>query len=128
MIDALAPNGTAASALASSASAMATVLAPAAAEVPQWVLDLHQFRQRLFLRVVEPLIVLLLGPADPAHEDPSRMAIDSSHRRLGFLPSYVEDVNYLRASSMSFAVRKTEALPNCINSSSCACHVNQCQC
>lgn len=67
---------------------------PPAVEIPRWIIDLHHFRRRLFLHVIEPIIVLLLGPG---------AAVDSSHRRLGFLPSYVEDVNYLHASSMSFA-------------------------
>ena len=75
------------------------------ADIPSWVLDLHDFRRRLFLRVVEPVIVFLLGPGDSAGAlgSPPAVAADPSHRRLGFLPSYVEDVNYLRASSMSFA-------------------------
>ncbi|KAL7532115.1 hypothetical protein ACHAXR_005624, partial [Thalassiosira sp. AJA248-18] len=79
-------------------------------EIPQWAIDLHYFRKRLFLRVIEPIIVFLLGPASADYDadqliQQQQQHLDdpSSHRRLGFLPSYVEDVNYLRASSMSFA-------------------------
>ena len=35
---------------------------------PQWAHDFVAFRQRLFLAVVEPVIVTLLGPVDPHHE------------------------------------------------------------
>lgn len=98
--------------LVSSANAMTTFPPLAAGEIPQWLLDLHHLRKRLFLYAIEPIIVLLLGPAAAATGDggdatlpssSSSHAADPSHRRLGFLPSYVEDVNYLRASSMSFA-------------------------
>lgn len=78
-----------------------------AVEVPQWMIDLYHFRTRLFLRVVEPIIVFLLGPVaeDVGGQAPiaSSSHAGPSHRRLGFLPSYVEDVSYLRANSMSFA-------------------------
>ena len=86
--------------------------ATTAVQIPQWMTDMHHFRKRLFLRVVEPIIVFLLGPAtndpnDRHHAGASSSSMmdhaDPTHRRLGFLPSYVEDVNYLRASSMSFA-------------------------
>ncbi|KAL9188190.1 hypothetical protein ACHAXT_006568 [Thalassiosira profunda] len=94
-------------ALASASSAMATNSTGGgpAVEIPQWMIDAHHLRKRVFLRVIEPVICLLLGPADDL--DASTLTYDPhadpSHRRLGFLPSYVEDVNYLRASSMSFA-------------------------
>ena len=82
--------------------------------IPQWMIDAHHIRKRLFLRVIEPIIVFLVGPAtDGDHNDATinnnysshqhEMHADTTHRRLGFLPSYVEDVNYLRATSMSFA-------------------------
>ena len=93
-----------------------------AISVPQWVIDLHDFRQRLFLRTIEPIIELFLGPASASsnnnyninnnHDhyydynyDPTETtaAVDAQHRRLSFLPSYVEDVNYLRTNSMTFA-------------------------
>ena len=79
-------------------------------QIPQWMIDLHYVRKRLFLQVIEPIIVFLLGPHDDGvsnnhhHQHATIIShADQSHRRLGFLPSYVEDVNYLRASSMSFA-------------------------
>ncbi len=84
-----------------------------AISVPQWLIDLHDFRKRLFLQTIEPIIELLLGPA--AHNNNhsteynefdatiSIDPVDAQHRRLSFLPSYVEDVSYLRANSMTFA-------------------------
>ena len=100
--------------MAAAASTLNSTMISAAAattaiEVPQWMIDMHHFRKRTFLRVVEPIIVFILGPAKNDTTSPiggysSIMHhADPSHRRLGFLPSYVEDVNYLRASSMSFA-------------------------
>ena len=101
--------------------------------IPQWMIELHHTRKRLFLKLVEPIIVFLLGPTDQQYytdyyDDITNSSsgytstgeyytdnefttttsinnqhISSTHRRLGFLPSYVEDVSYLRASSMSFA-------------------------
>ena len=68
--------------------------------IPQWAVDVHMWRQQLFLDYVEPVIVFVLGPVET---EPQRMLGDATHRRLGFLPSYVEDVNYLKANSMSFA-------------------------
>jgi len=38
------------------------------AAAPQWAHDFVAFRQRLFLAVVEPVIVTFLGPVDPHHE------------------------------------------------------------
>ena len=104
-------------------------------EIPQWMIELHHTRKKLFLKVVEPIIVFLLGPTDQQYYTDyyddgitdnssgytstgeyntnsefttatsinNNQHISSTHRRLGFLPSYVEDVSYLRASSMSFA-------------------------
>ena len=85
-------------------------------QIPQWMIDAHLYRKRLFLRVVEPVLVLLLGPAEAAddgdkynHRDERGSStsttpltskyyddddnflgpIDASHRRLGLLPSWV---------------------------------------
>lgn len=92
-------------------------------EIPQWLIDAQHLRRRLFLRIVEPIIVLLLGPVvdtnnrdDQAQADAyyaaadfddiyyinatataassSYTASDSNHRRLSFLPSWVENPNY----------------------------------
>uniref|UniRef100_A0A6U6K111 CSC1/OSCA1-like 7TM region domain-containing protein n=2 Tax=Odontella aurita TaxID=265563 RepID=A0A6U6K111_9STRA len=143
--------------------------AAAAVEVfpPQWMHDLVEFRTRLFLLIVEPIIVAVLGPVEtdrgggswstddgsnPLVEDKveeldhgafalssgvnidcddvdagyngpcynrsdaangnlvlfSRadyagdVHADDSHRRLGFLPNYIEDVGAFRETSMSF--------------------------
>lgn len=108
-------------------------------QIPQWMIELHYTRKRVFLNVIEPIIVFILGPSTQAdhfldynnnygfndgdtllmggefdiipynnnnNADTDEMLhehVTSTHRRLGFLPSYVEDVSYLRASSMSFA-------------------------
>ena len=108
-------------------------------QIPQWMIELHYTRKKLFLNVIEPIIVFILGPSTQAdhfldynydndggdtsiimgdefditaaynnNNDASMLQqeqqhVSSTHRRLGFLPSYVEDVSYLRASSMSFA-------------------------
>lgn len=85
--------------------------AAAAATAPQWMHDLIDFRQRLFLRTVEPIIVTLVGPVvDSAvryEDDVPRLlcdgCVDQSHRRLGFLPSYVSNVKAFKETSMSFA-------------------------
>ena len=86
-----------------------------AVQVPQWLIDLHRMRQDLFLRIVEPVIVFILGPGrgdedehEVMHHSPfasDHRDVDSSHRRLlaGFLPDYVEDVSSFRETSMSFA-------------------------
>jgi hypothetical protein len=81
-------------------------------QIPQWMIDSHLYRKRLFLRVVEPIIVFLFGPAEAAddggyhHRDdvdstlsskPSAHdsdgdfvgLVDASHRRLSLLPSWV---------------------------------------
>lgn len=86
-------------------------------QAPQWMVNFVDFRKRLFLRTVEPVIVMLLGPV----EDNSTIAVveegsvsstryshrknhtSQHHRQLGFLPNYVEDVNSFKETSMSFA-------------------------
>ncbi|KAL7550547.1 hypothetical protein ACHAWF_013767 [Thalassiosira exigua] len=108
---------------ASAAAAAVGTAARTAADLPPWMIELHRLRKRWFLRIVEPLIVFALGPAEDDgtnataawerrahphefHPDPPfefEFHADPAHRRLNFLPSYVEDVSYLRASSMSFA-------------------------
>mmetsp|Transcript_15271 Transcript_15271/g.22739 ORF Transcript_15271/g.22739 Transcript_15271/m.22739 type:complete len:1183 (-) Transcript_15271:1847-5395(-) len=76
---------------------------------PQWMFDLHEFRQRAFLEYIEPIIVALVGPMEEEGVPTFGASHDtyaddvSQHRRLGFLPSYVEDVSRFRETSMSFA-------------------------
>ncbi|KAL7521595.1 hypothetical protein ACHAWX_006274 [Stephanocyclus meneghinianus] len=88
-----------------------------AIQIPQWMIELHHFRQQLFLRVIEPLIELILGPSSEASSDndddltsayefltnPQNRHVSPEHRRLGFLPSYIEDASSFHATSMSFA-------------------------
>ena len=100
-------------------------------QAPQWMIDFIAFRKRLFLRTVEPIIVFLLGPLEeeistsstsiatassnyyvPDYDPDLDLDLEEqeewqiqyhSHRRLSFLPNYVEDVKYFKETSMSFA-------------------------
>jgi hypothetical protein len=88
--------------------------------VPQWLIDVHEYRQEVFLKVVEPVICFILGPVVVQEEEEQESAPAASsltditndnnnaitndhHRRLGFLPNYVEDVSSFHETSMSFA-------------------------
>ncbi len=44
--------------------ATATTSIPTAIELPEWVINVHNFRKRLFMQIVEPVIVYLLGPVE----------------------------------------------------------------
>jgi hypothetical protein len=95
---------------------------------PAWMVEFVEFRQRLFLQTIEPIIVGILGPAlseeelataatstssigdvSPSSFAPHRNGIlgdetaEAMHRRLGFLPDYVENAASFRDTSMSFA-------------------------
>jgi hypothetical protein len=89
---------------------------------PAWMVEFVNFRKRLFMQTVEPIIVALLGPVSSEDEtilgfpDSSTMDIrhngtkwhiDGQHRRLSFefdfIPNYVEDPYSYRETSMSFA-------------------------
>lgn len=90
-------------------SSAATMTNTTLVNVPQWVINLHNYRKSLFMKIVEPVIVYLLGPVVedeiPRHThstDIYQEALDD-RRRLGFLPNYVEDVSSFRETSMSFA-------------------------
>jgi len=93
-------------------------------QLPEWVVNLHNFRKSLFLKTIEPIIVYLLGPVEDEPLIPlsqlhapdqiftststtstsEKIAIVEDHRRrLGFLPNYVEDASSFRETSMSFA-------------------------
>jgi hypothetical protein len=81
-----------------------------ATEVPQWMHDFVDFRRRLFLRTIEPVILKLVGPMEDETEATNAtdivtaaLYVDDTHRRLGFLPNYVENVSAFKESSMSFA-------------------------
>ena len=85
--------------------------------LPQWVVNLHNFRTSLFLKTIEPIIVYLFGPVEdepliplsqlhaststPTFEKIANM--EDHRRRLGFLPNYVEDASSFKETSMSFA-------------------------
>jgi hypothetical protein len=72
---------------------------------PAWMVDFIAFRNRLFLQTVEPVIVMLVGPVEEEETAAMtlRVPVDETHRRLSFLPTYVEDINAFRETSMSFA-------------------------
>jgi hypothetical protein len=86
-------------------------MAAAASTAPQWMYTLAAFRKRLFLQTVEPVIVSLLGPVEDLRDEyqvPRLLCdgldcADETHRRLGFLPSYVSNVKAFKETSMSFA-------------------------
>ncbi len=81
-------------------------------QIPQWMIDVHLLRKRLFLRVVEPIVVFLFGQGGAANDDEyhhrddrsspistTSLArdndfdvfgeVNASHRRLSLLPSWV---------------------------------------
>lgn len=81
---------------------------------PEWMVQFVDFRKRLFLRTVEPIIEMILGPAEEDQDWLDYAANDFNysyeynetlHRRLGFLPEYVENASAYRnrETSMSFA-------------------------
>lgn len=78
----------------------------ASSSIPQWLIDVHEYRQKVFLQVVEPVIVFLLGPVEEEQQEnilDTAFNATKDHRRLGFLPNYVEDVSSFHETSMSFA-------------------------
>ncbi len=94
-------------------SSAATMTNTTLVNVPQWVIDLHNYRKSLFMKIVEPVIVYLLGPvvedeiphhmhSTDIYQEALQEALDD-RRRLGFLPNYVGDVSSFRETSMSFA-------------------------
>lgn len=85
------------------------------AAAPQWMHNFVHFRKQLFLQTVEPIIVLLLGPGDDDDYDDDAASyyqstttmmmtmMNSNHRRLNFVPSYVQEAKTYKETSMSFA-------------------------
>ena len=82
-----------------------------ATEAPQWMHNFVDFRQRLFLQTIEPIIVSLLGPCKEEGDDYTAAStyhydtLEESqyHRRLNFMPSYVSDLKAYKETNMSFA-------------------------
>ena len=77
---------------------------------PEWMVELMAFRQRLFLRTVEPIIVTIFGPVEQDDDWIDDTAFNKKygynetlHRRLGFLPEYIENPLASRETAMSFA-------------------------
>lgn len=87
---------------------------------PEWMVNFVEFRKRLFMQTVEPIIVALLGPVVPGeNEQELRMStvsnsfehsnaaphLDGDHRRLSFdfMPNYADNPYSYRETSMSFA-------------------------
>jgi len=99
---------------------------PANITAPAWMIEFVNFRKRLFLRTVEPIIVGILGPVSIANSNEEgggvpmsfpefssylngtdgEVVVDGDHRRLSifdFIPNYVDDPYAYRETSMSFA-------------------------
>ena len=86
-------------------------------QVPRWMVAVVDFRKEIFQYYLEPAIVTLLGPLEGEeskkenifhsltlqHPDADEYALNHTHRRLGFLPSYVSNVKAFKETSMSFA-------------------------
>lgn len=84
---------------------------------PTWMVEFIAFRQRLFLLTVEPIIVQIVGPLEDEIIETSWLSTSMenetgsvfggennlNHRRLGFLPDYVENASSVRETSMSFS-------------------------
>lgn len=85
---------------------------------PDWMVAFVDFRKRLFLQTIEPIIETILGPVEDAFDGDffygndrilpqfatsAAGGVDATHRRLSFLPNYVEDAHYFRETSMSMA-------------------------
>jgi hypothetical protein len=94
-------------AMNSTAAALSASTAP---RIPQWIVAVHNWRTRVFLRIIEPIIVIILGPVEEeldidveASVSMRTFVADHRSRRLSILPNYVEDVNAFRETSMSFA-------------------------
>ena len=77
--------------------------------IPQWITAVHHWRTRIFLKIIEPIIVTLLGPVEEEQDFDHGASMEyapvalADHRRLSILPNYVEDVDAFRETSMSFA-------------------------
>jgi len=76
-----------------------------------WAVRFHEFRRRLFSCLIEPIVLRLFGPVEEEAacglehligSDTLYSSVDENHRRLGFLPAYVEKPTY-GETSMSFA-------------------------
>jgi hypothetical protein len=89
---------------------------------PGWMVEFVNFRKRLFMKTLEPIIVSLLGPTSleegtffhvpeipnvDFHDDETMWSVDGHRRRLSFefdfIPNYIEDPYSYRETSMSFA-------------------------
>ena len=73
-------------------------------------MDLHEWRNEVFLTKIEPVVVYFLGEVEEEFElyDNSRPRdihgfVESERRRLGYLPDYVYDASAYKETSMSFA-------------------------
>ena len=85
---------------------------PPEIHIPQWVIDLHEWRQDFVLKNIEPIVVYLFGETEEESTDPLLTSsgggfqndyADSERRRLGYLPDYVYDASAYKETSMSFA-------------------------
>ena len=49
-----------------------------AVKIPEWVINIHTFRQRLFMQIVEPVIVFILGPVEDDFNNSTNISIDET--------------------------------------------------
>ena len=80
----------------------------ATSRIIQWAITIEGYRKAAFLRLVEPLVQLALGPLDEEYPQKQSMSSvtsqeENDHRRLSFLPDYVRNVSVYHETSMSFA-------------------------
>lgn len=79
--------------------------------IPPCLINLIEWRKKVIIKWIEPVLLQLFDYSDNpqnstgiiASNDGVRDDIILNHRRLSFLPNYVEDVSSFRETSMSFA-------------------------
>jgi hypothetical protein len=84
--------------------------------VPPCLISLIEWRKQVIIRWIEPLLLFIFGSLVDLDDEKkgSTLVVNNNattaavvalqgHRRLSFLPSYVEDVEAFRETSMSFA-------------------------
>ena len=92
-------------------------------EVPEWVINVHNFRQDLFLKVVEPIIVFMLGPVEDGGVEQPNYHDNTNHNMYDpfqqqqqyqeFTPmTTITNNNNTTAATTSFSNRRLNFLPN----------------
>ena len=94
-------------------------------EVPEWVINVHNFRQDLFLKVVEPIIVFMLGPVEDGGVEQPNYHDNSNHNMYDPFQQYqqqqyqeftpmttITNNNITTATTTSYSNRRLNFLPN----------------